>query len=98
DSAHAQAGQFGYGEFAVPPYEHIYRLGRHSSDDRANLLARLDARRIEAIRAGFGISLEAFKHIVKIGYANKEVFRSPDQYGVAAQTIDHFTRHANAFC
>ena len=54
--------------------EKIHRLRRHRLHHRLDLLARFDARRIEAIGAGRRIGLEPADHVVEIGHAANEIF------------------------
>src|SRR5258707_15839975 len=58
DGAHAERGEIVHREAERTAVEEIHRLWRDRLHHRRDLLARADARRIEAIGAGLRVGLE----------------------------------------
>ena len=83
-------------EAARARHQEIDRLGRDRLHHRHDLLARLDAGRIEAVGAGIGKGLEPADGLVKIGPAAHEAFGARREHDVAAGLVDCGARGAHA--
>src|SRR6185437_11477968 len=83
-------------EFAGRADEQVHRLGRHGGDDCGDLLARADARRVQAIGTGFRISVETPDRVVEVGTADEEVLGAAHEHRAGAALVDRGTRGAHA--
>ena len=68
----------------------------HRLHDRRDLLPGLDARRIEAIGAGFRIGLQPVDHHGQIGLADQKAFAAAGQQHAAVVGIDRRPRRLDA--
>src|SRR6185369_2806118 len=64
--------------------------------DRGDLLDRLDPRRVETIRARFGIGYEAVRHELEVGLAPEKRLAAAGQHYVCAGRIDRLARSTDA--
>ena len=76
--------------------EEIHRLRRHGLHHGLDLLAGLDAGRIEAIGAGRRIGFQAADRIVEIVDAADEIFRPRGEHDIAAGAVDRGARRFHA--
>ena len=96
DAAHAHLGEVFDGEAERAAVEKIDRLRRDRLHGRLDLLARLDAGRIEAIGAGIGKGLQPADGLVHIGPAADEALGAGGEHDVAAGLVDRRARGLHA--
>src|SRR6185437_13419268 len=85
---HAHPGEILDGKSKGAAVEKIDRLGRDRLYDRFNLLARLDARRIQTVGAGIGESLQAPDGVIEVGTAVQKVLAAGGEDDIAACFVD----------
>ncbi len=78
DAADADLGGFRHGEPGRTDQQ-IDRLRMHRLDYRQYLFPGFDARRVEAIRARFRVSVEPVDHHGEVGLPDQKAFATPDQ-------------------
>src|SRR4029077_19439790 len=88
----AHAGKIIDREAECAAVKKINRLWRDRLHHRLDLLARLDARRVEAVGACIFKGTEPANNVVEIGHAANETFSSRREYDIAAGAIDRRAR------
>ena len=96
DAAHAKPGEILDSEAERTAVEEVDWLRCDRLDRRRDLLARLNARGIEAIGTGVGEGLEAADGFIEIGPAVDESFGAGGEHHIAAGFVDCLARRAHA--
>src|SRR5664280_2364813 len=96
NAAHAHLAEFFDGEAERAAIEKIDRLRRHRLDGRRDLLAGLDAGRVEAIGAGVGEGSQPADSLVQVGPAADKALGAGGEHDVAAGLVDRRARGLHA--
>src|SRR5262245_29892092 len=94
DAAHAKRGDIR--KRACGADQEIDGPWMHRFHDRRNFLRRRDARRIEAVGAGFGISGQPVDHEIHILYAAQERFAAAGEQDAGLVGVDRLARSLDA--
>lgn len=96
DSPHTQVGECSKAEARGRTHQHVNGFGCNGGDHRANLCGTGETRRIETIRAGLGIGLQAGEGFAQIGTSHEKAFGTRHQERIAAGSVDGATRSGQA--
>ena len=88
DAPHAHAGEIAHREAERAVVEEVDRLAADRLHGGLDMLAGLDAGRIEAIGAGIGESLQPADGLVDVGPAANEALGARGEHHVAAGLVD----------
>ena len=80
------------GEIAGEADQHVDGFGRHRLHHRLDLLARRDARRIEAVGARRRVGLQPADRLAEIGPVADQPLAAPGQHHIAAGLVDRRPR------
>src|SRR3954470_6369391 len=84
DAPHAELAEVAHRELARAPHQEVDRLRRHALDDGGDLLARLDAWRVQTVGAGIREGFEAADGLGHVRPVADEALAAPREQHVAA--------------
>jgi len=96
DAADAEVGQALHGHRGLHG-QHVDRQRMHGFHHRGDLFRRADARRVEAVGAGFGEGDEARDGLGEVALAPQEAFAARHQHDRGIDGVDRRARRRDAF-
>ena len=94
---HAELRQLVERERGRPADQQIDRLRPDRGDHGFDLLARIDARRVQAVGTRLRIGSQTRDRVFKVGYASDEILRASDEQRVAACFVDRASCRSDPF-